>query len=74
MGVQIMSDKLIIDCYTGEITEKSFTPDEILQRESEIRAKAEQAIIDSTIPTIEEQKQADFEIRTINLLIEMGLL
>jgi len=36
--------------------------------------KTEQAPLNELTPTTEEQQQADFEIRTINLLIEMGLL
>jgi len=34
----------------------------------------EQEPLSDLVPTVEEQTQADFEIRGINLLIEMGLL
>ena len=67
-------NKLTFNCKTGEVEIIELTAEETAQREAETQAQAEQAIIDSAIPTIEEQKQAEFEIMGINLLIEMGLL
>ena len=67
-------DKSVFNCQTRELEVIELTTEEITQRETEIQASEEQKQIEEMAPNYEEQKQADFEIRAINLLIEMGLL
>lgn len=66
--------KSVFNCQTGKVEIIELTAEEIAQREAEIQASEEQKQIEEMAPTTEEQKQAEFEIRGINLLIEMGLL
>lgn len=66
--------KSVFNCKAGEMEIVELTAEEIAQREAEMQASEEQKQIEAMAPTQEETKQADFEIRTINLLIEMGLL
>ena len=69
-----MADKLVSDCSTKEVVEQSFTPEEIAQRQLEQQAQEEQAQLDLLIPSQDEVAQADFELKTITLLQEVGLL
>ena len=67
-----MADKLVIT--KDGIQEVDFTPEEIAQRELDRIAQEEQALLDSLIPTPEEIEQAEFELKTITLLMEVGLI
>ncbi|MHB8075114.1 hypothetical protein [Desulfosporosinus fructosivorans] len=67
-------DKLIINCTTGEIEEVTFTPEELSQQSAEQQLAEEQALLDSLIPSQIEIDQAEFELKAINLLMEVGLL
>jgi hypothetical protein len=65
-------DKLII---TKEgIQTIHFTHEELTQREADRLAQEEQAMLDALIPSREEVAQAEFELKTITLLMEVGLL
>jgi hypothetical protein len=67
-----MADKIIIT--KDGIQEVNFTAEEQAQREAEQQAQAEQAQLDLLIPTDEEVAQAEFELKTITLLQEVGLI
>lgn len=67
-------DKHIVDCKTKELAEKSFTTEELAQRELELQLAEEQALLDSLLPSQQEIEQAEFELNTINLLMEVGLI
>lgn len=67
-----MIDKLIVA--RDKVTEADFTSEEIAQQELERQQAAEQALLDSLIPAPEEIEQAEFEIKSLNLLIELGVI
>ena len=67
-----MVDKLIITKHS--IQTATFTEEELAQRETDRLAQEEQALLDSLTPSAEEVAQAEFEIRTITLLTEVGSL
>ncbi|MCO1599814.1 hypothetical protein [Desulfosporosinus nitroreducens] len=69
-----MADKLVINCSTREAVETIFTPEEIAQQEQDKLAQEEKEQLDLLIPTIEEVAKAEFDLKTITLLQEVGLL
>lgn len=69
-----MVNKITVNCKTGETTEQLFTPEELAQQEAERLAREEQAQLDLLLPSAEEIEQAEFEIKTLTLLQEVGLI
>lgn len=67
-----MPDKLVIT--KGGVTEVDFTPGELAKRESDLLANEEQAQLDLLLPSQEEIDQAEFELKALNLLMEVGLI
>jgi len=63
-----------VNCSTGEVTQRAFNNEEIAQREVERQQAEEQAQLDLLIPTPEEIEQAEFELKAITLLMEVGLI
>lgn len=63
-----------VNCSTGEVTKRDFFPEEILQHELERQLAEQQALLDSLMPSQNEIDQAEFELRTLNLLMEVGLI
>ena len=72
MGGKIMSKKLVITENGAEYVD--FTPEELAQREMERLAQEEQALIDSLKPSVDDIQKAEFELNTINLLTDLGVL
>ena len=50
------------------------TPEELAQREADILATEEQALLDQLLPTPAEIEQAELELKAIILLMEVGLI
>lgn len=67
-------DKTVFNCQTGEVEIIELTVEEIAEREAEAQAAAEQAVLDSLIPTEKEILMAEIEIQTIQILQEGGFL
>lgn len=68
----VVVDKIVVTL--EEVKEEAFTQEELTQREADRLAHQEQALLDSLIPPQEEVEQAEFELKTITLLMEVGLL
>ena len=66
--------KLIIGCKSAAKDYAPFTEDEIVQHEIDMLAAEERALLDQLIPTLDEIEQAEFELKTITLLMEVGLI
>jgi hypothetical protein len=45
-----------------------------MQREADIQADEEKSILESLLPAKDEQEQAEFDLKAINLLMEVGLI
>lgn len=69
-----MADKLIIDCSTGQLVEQDFTEEERQRDEQQKLEVEQQAQLDLLKPSLEEIEKAEFELRTINLLTELGVI
>ena len=67
-----MVNKLVVS--NDGVKIESFTDEELRQRQADHAAQEEQTVIDSLVPTDEEVAQAEFELKTITLLSEVGLL
>ena len=65
-------DKLVVTS-GGEIS-FDFTADERAQRDLDRQLAGEQVQLDLLIPPQEEIDQAEFELKSINLLIELGVI
>jgi len=65
-------DKLIITKVGVTVVE--FTTGELAQQEADRLTKEEQSQLDLLIPSQEEIDQAEFELKTLNLLMEVGLI
>lgn len=63
-----MAIKLVNGQYVKE------TPEELSQREAEQQAQEEQAQLDLLIPSQSEIEQAEFELKTITLLTDLGVI
>ena len=69
-----MIDVLEVNCLTNEIIERKFKSEELLQHQLEQKLAEDQSILDSIFPSQQEIEQAEFELKTIILLQEVGLL
>jgi hypothetical protein len=67
-------NKLEINCATGIKEELPFTPEEIANYLLEQQYAEEQALLDALTPPQSEIEQAEFELKAITLLTEVGLL
>lgn len=65
---------LIFNTESGEIMEIEIAPEDLIIRETARKIWEEQVILDLLIPSAEEIIQAEFELKTIKLLMEVGLL
>jgi hypothetical protein len=70
----MMENKLIINCTTGRVDKLDLTSEELVQREADRIEAEEQALLDLLIPSSEEIEQAEFELKALNLLMEVGLI
>lgn len=67
-----MADKFIIT--KDGIFEQDFTSEEVAQHDLERQLAEQQIQLDLLVPSQEEIDQAEFELKTITLLQEVGLL
>ena len=67
-----MVDKLIIT--NNGIQEESFTEEELAQREAERLEQIEREKIESLIPTQKEIENAEFQIKLLTTLTEIGVI
>ena len=65
---------MIINAITKKVSFESFSEDELKRIQQEKSAKEERELLESLVPSDEEISQADFELKTITFLMEVGLL
>lgn len=69
-----MIKKIVYDVATNESQISECTAEELLQKEMDYQRQLEEEALNALIPSREEVEQAEFELKTITLLMEVGLL
>lgn len=66
--------KTLFNCQTNNTEVLELTPEEAIQRDTEVQMHEDQKVLDSLLPSSEEIRKAETELLVIEILTEGGLL